>query len=121
MVVDDEEDILQVLRLAFDMGKYPTETFANPLEALQKFKGYPESFSLLLIDIRIAPMDGIELAHELLKIQREAKIIFVTAFDMNDEIREKLQTLPRYGIIRKPFSVQVLCDLVKSSGKAADL
>ena len=75
MVIDDDMDILQVMRRTLEKWGYSVETFANPHYALQKFKQKPNSFSVVLTDIQMPEMNGIVLAKAMKKVKPDAKVI----------------------------------------------
>ena len=65
------------------MGYY-TVTFTDPIAALEFFKQGTKEFSLLLTDLRMPQMSGIELAAEIRKFDNRIKIIMITAFVVED-------------------------------------
>ena len=72
--------------------------------ALINFK--PGFYELLIFDIRMPMMDGLELYQEIRKLDDKVKVCFLTAFEMYDEMfRESLQKLDSDGkcLISKPI------------------
>ena len=59
MVVDDETDITQVLKMALARSGFAPDSFNDPLMALEKFK--PSYYDMILLDIRMPVMNGFEL------------------------------------------------------------
>ncbi|TLY01201.1 MAG: response regulator, partial [Thaumarchaeota archaeon] len=62
MVVDDEYDIVHVVRRHLEKWGFSVDTFTNPLFALQMFKDNPDRYSVALLDIRMPELNGIALA-----------------------------------------------------------
>lgn len=112
MVVDDEKDVLDVTEMSIEQCGYPVESFSDPRAALQRFKQSPEEFSLVLSDIRMPVLDGIAFSQELLKIKSGVKILLMTAFDIDAHIFNKLPTIRKEDVVRKPFLLQDLCKTV---------
>ena len=54
MVIDDEIDILQVVRRVLEKWGFDVDTFSNPLYAYEVFKNNPRRYSLVLTDVRMA-------------------------------------------------------------------
>jgi len=84
LVVDDDPDIT----LTFKVGLEDDESFevygyTDPLEALSNFK--PHFYDLLLADINMPKMNGLELCSRILEIDVNVKICFITAGDTNIE------------------------------------
>ncbi|HVX03278.1 MAG TPA: response regulator [Nitrososphaera sp.] len=112
MVVDDERDVLDVTEMSIEQCGYHVESFSDPRAALQRFKQSPEEFSLVLSDIRMPVLDGIAFSQELLKIKSNVKILLMTAFDIDAYIFNKLPTIRKEDVVRKPFLLQDLCKTV---------
>lgn len=117
MVVDDEPDVLVTLRsfLVRD-GKYDVEAFSDSYGALQAFaKSEPGHFDLIILDIRMPSMNGIQLYKRLKAIDPHAKIIFLTALDASDELLSVLQGLRSIDIMKKPLGQTNFLQRVEAS------
>jgi DNA-binding response OmpR family regulator len=105
LIVDDEKDIVTVLRRGLERNGFKVDGFTDPKEALANFK--KEHYKLVILDIKMPNMNGFELSRELAKIDEEAKIGFMSAFEINlDEARVVFPTLKALFFIRKPISIQ---------------
>lgn len=114
MVVDDEFDIVMIIRRYLEHWGYTVDTFTNPLYAYQKFKANPERYSLVLADIRMPEMTGIRLANMILEVKPDMKIVIMTAFEVApDELHTHLPTITREDILQKPFRLEQICNAVK--------
>ncbi len=115
MFVDDDLDILFTIKKNLEDHGFIVDTFANPLEALSSFK--PESYDLILIDIKMPEMSGFEFHQELqkkIKYGTEIKICFITAFEKYFEIlRKEFPELYAGCFIRKPIKIQDLVNKLK--------
>ena len=63
MLVDDETDITIVFKLALEDADFIVDTYQDPSIALSKFK--PNSYGLVIMDIRLPGMNGFELHKEM--------------------------------------------------------
>ena len=107
MVVDDEPAICQFLSQVLTQEGHNVETIDNASTALERLKC--ERYSLILLDIRMKGMDGIELYRHMGKIapSLQRRVIFITGDTMTPDTRSFLdRTKARY--IPKPFDAEQL-------------
>ena len=104
MLVDDEPDINAALSVVLKRGGYDVDTFENPLIALEKLK--PGFYDLIMLDVKMPQMDGFELYREIKKVDKKAKICFLTASELYYENirKEKFPPLDNELFIIKPIS-----------------
>lgn len=96
LVVEEEESVRGVL-VRFLTSLYPdglTVAVASGAEALARIK--VQKFGLLIIDVGMKPMDGIELAWQVRGIDLDAKMILMSG-------GTSLQIPPICGFLHKPF------------------
>lgn len=111
MVVDDNEDDLRVIELAllkYDIG---IEKISNSAKALAYFKEHPDRYSLVIMDIKMPSMSGLELSENFADLNKDCKIVLITAFDQYPDIAETIPWVSE--VIRKPFRIQDICDIVE--------
>jgi CheY-like chemotaxis protein len=105
LVVDDEPDAVELLQ-EFLTGKgYEVITAANGKEALQKLKA--ERPHLILLDVRMPGMNGLEALRQIREIDREVGVIMVTAVNEEETGREALR-LGAFDYIVKPLDLAYL-------------
>lgn len=110
MLVDDERDITIMFKSGLERNGLSVEVFNDPEQALASFK--PDHFDLLLFDIKMPKMSGFELGSEIRKQDRDAKIFFISAFEIpEDEMRKYMPENDERCILKKPVSIR---DLVKT-------
>ena len=106
LIVEDDLDFLRPLKIGLKLERFEVDAFQNPVQAVSEFsKG---KYDLALIDTRLPVMDGITLSKELLKIDPDLKICFVSAYS---DTREKMRQIPALShsfYIRKPITVSEL-------------
>jgi DNA-binding response OmpR family regulator len=108
--VDDEPDITLTLGKGLEQGGYDVDTFNDPLVALSSFK--PDTYQLLILDIKMPNMTGFELYRRIKDIDSKAKVCFITAFETYyEKFRQEFFPLEEIkGFIRKPIEID---DLIK--------
>jgi two-component system response regulator ChvI len=104
--VDDEPDILSVLKKSLEDDGYEVYGFTHPVAALEHFKDKPEYYSVLISDIRMPKMSGFELARMIRNLNSEIKIILMTAFEVNmSEFNKVLPSIKIDALLHKPFKL----------------
>ncbi|MHA1165776.1 MAG: cell cycle two-component system response regulator CpdR [Alphaproteobacteria bacterium] len=78
ILAEDDEDMRKFLVKALENAGYDVVSFGNGVEAYERLKEEP--FTLLLTDIVMPEMDGIELARKAADIDPDLKIMFITGF-----------------------------------------
>jgi CheY-like chemotaxis protein len=109
LVVDDEHDIVQVYRTFLERYGFEVETFEDPQSALMNYK--PNSYDLLLLDIRLPGMNGFELYKAISEKEEinKPKVCFVTAYsDLAEEAKKCIPELDDEHIVRKPVTIDML-------------
>ena len=82
--------------------------YYNPIQALKEFK--PNFYDLLLIDIKMDPINGFDLYNEIRKKDTKPKICFITAGGILYDIKNKLPY--DCNIIKKPIENEELILIV---------
>ena len=118
LIVDDEADITVSFSLALeDSGLFEVDTYNDPLVALSNYR--PNSYDLLLLDIRMPAMNGFELYDEIKKLDNRVKICFISAYSVDyASLREQFPSIgidcivPK-NIIRKPIQIAKLIERIE--------
>ncbi|HJU34937.1 MAG TPA: response regulator [Nitrososphaera sp.] len=115
LIVDDDADIGQVLMMGLLKNGFSVDVFTDPEEALQSFKSNAESYCLVLSDIRMPAVSGIQLAKKVKEVNPKVKVVLMTAFEIND--REFSTLFPSSqvdGFIQKPIGIRDLISKIWS-------
>ena len=120
MLVDDEPDINAALSVVLKLGGYGVDSFEYPLIALEKLR--PGFYDLIILDVKMPQMDGLEMYQEIKKVDKKAKICFLTASELYYESfrQEKFSQLDKALFIRKPISNGELLKKINSILKGPD-
>ncbi len=110
LVVDDEPDMRVALRHALNRSGFSVETAKNGLEAIDKFR--KECFSMVITDVKMPEMSGMEVLENVKRISPEVPVIMITAYGTINNAVEAIQEGASDYII-KPFSSDVLDSAVK--------
>jgi len=109
MILDDEPIVCERLRSTLEKVNLDVETFTDPNDAVKRFA--EKKFHLLITDLKMKELDGIEILKLLQKVSPETKVIIITGFATVEKAREALK-IGAYDFIAKPFKLSQLRDLV---------
>jgi two-component system cell cycle response regulator CpdR len=107
LLAEDDDSMRGFLERALGKAGYDVSSFANGEDAFQRLKEEP--FTLLLTDIVMPKMDGIELARRAAELDPELKIMFITGFAavvLNNDVAAPKEA----RVLSKPFHLK---DLVR--------
>ena len=110
LLAEDDADMRRFLDRALQNAGYDVVSFSNGAEAYERLKEEP--FTLLLTDIVMPEMDGIELARRAAELDPDLKIMFITGFAAvalnpdNDAPRDA-------KVLSKPFHLRDLVEEVE--------
>ena len=107
LVVDDEQDVCDMLEKFLKIKGYEVSTALSGEEALTLVK--EEKPHVVLLDIRMPEMDGLECLERIKEIDKEISVIMITALKQ-EEVGKKAMELGAYDYITKPLSLQYLQD-----------
>jgi CheY-like chemotaxis protein len=92
MIVDDEDDINLLFAMVLCGEGYNVDAFTDPVAAIMKFER--GSYDLLIIDILLPKMDGFELYERIKQLDKNVKVCFLTAGDINYHQFKKAASFP---------------------------
>jgi len=114
LVVDDEPDIITIIKMALQRNGCGVKEFTNPLLALQHFELNSTEYDMILSDIRMPGMNGFDLVRKVKTINPQVKILLMTAFEMQkSELEKVLPSVKVDGLIQKPVSMRALVSLLE--------
>jgi CheY-like chemotaxis protein len=112
LFVDDEEMIVELAEIMLtDLG-YDVVGMTSSLEALELFRGQPERFDLVITDITMPNMTGIELTRELLYIRPSIPVIGCTGFSEMIS-SESASSIGLKDLIMKPVIKRQLAEVIR--------
>jgi len=109
LIVDDEKNILLTLSQSLEVLQLETDTTTNGEEALAKLK--EKDFTLILLDLRMPGIDGMEVLRQVREIRPDIQIIMISAYG-TIELAVEAMKLGAVDFIPKPFSPEDIRALV---------
>ena len=118
LVVDDDERVLFVLHdiLAGLGNQYEVVTAQTGYEALDKAREMP--FDLLIADLRMPGMDGVELTEAVRALSPSTVVIWITAYGSQETDAEAVR-LAVYRCLDKPLEVTKIRQIAREALEAA--
>lgn len=118
LFVDDEPALTNMMQLKLtDLG-YNATTFSSSIGALDSYKKNPDNFDLVITDMRMPEMNGVELSRRLLAIRPHIPIILCTGFSETlDEAKAK--SVGICDLLHKPLSQLNLAKAIRKALQAS--
>jgi FixJ family two-component response regulator len=108
-VIDDDESVIRALRDLLESAGFRVETFRSAQDFLDS--GRSESHNVLILDVRMPELSGIELQKQLAASGSKLPVIFITAHE--DTLAEKTALeAGAVAFLQKPFDDQLLFDAI---------
>ena len=113
-IVDDEFDILNVLKLYLQKVGLNVFGFTDPNLALEHFRINCKDYILVVSDIRMPGINGFEFVRKVREISPTIKVLLMSAFEANsNELSIGLGGAKIEGFIQKPISLRKLSSMVQ--------
>ena len=110
MLVDDEIDIIGLFSEILTLNGINVRPFTNPSEALDDFKQNHDDYRLVISDLRMNKMSGVEFISKLREIDSAVNVVLMTAFEMEGS---KLTEIKTDEFFNKPIRMNDLVSIVK--------
>ncbi len=105
LLVDDEQNILNTTKICLENAGFEVEAFANPMTALEAVR--QRSYHLAFYDLKMHPIDGMQLLKETRQISPETTVVLMTAHGSIDSAVEAIK-LGAFDYLQKPFEFSEL-------------
>ena len=110
LVIDDEPLMREFIEEAMTRAGYRVVSSGNGVEGVEFIKNQP--FDLIITDLKMSPVDGMEVLGETVKISPETPVIIMTAYATIDTAIEALKK-GAVDYLIKPFTPEVIEIAVK--------
>ncbi len=105
LVVDDEKNILKILRIGLEAAGLRVDAFGNPMDALDSVE--PDRYAIAFIDLMMAPVDGMHVLGEIKKRSPSTTSVIITAHGSIDSAVEAIKR-GAFDFLQKPFDLKEL-------------
>ena len=116
MLIDDEPDTLFTYKMFLISEGYTVEAFTDSRKALKHFaeKNSSSYYNLVVMDMRMPGLNGLQLYYRLTAINMAIKVLFVSALDAIEELVSVLPSVNYNNIIRKPVEKEYFINKIRS-------
>jgi two-component system, OmpR family, response regulator ChvI len=115
MVIDDEQDILMTFEGFLTSEGFVVDAFSDSQDALERFaQAGPSHYDLIIMDIRMPKINGLQLYQRFKALSANIKIIFVSCLDAAEELVTMLPEVKSSEVLRKPVDQEYFMRVVKS-------
>ena len=115
LLLDDEPIVGKTLKPALSKVGCDVEVYENPAQALKRVD--EQEFDIIVTDIRMEGMDGIEVLDHIRKKSPRTKVIMITGYAMMETAREAMEK-GAFDFISKPFEPGELRAVVARAARA---
>ncbi len=105
LVVDDEKNILKILRIGLEAAGLQVDAYGNPMDALDSVE--PDRYAIAFIDLMMAPVDGMHVLREIKKRSPSTTSVIITAHGSIDSAVEAIKQ-GAFDFLQKPFDLKEL-------------
>ena len=112
LLVDDEESIVIMEQQMLERLGYNVTPRSSSVEALEAFKSNPDNFDLIITDMTMPNMTGVQLAQKIKNIKADIPIIICTGFS-EQLTTEKCQAIGINGLVMKPVIIKELAGTIR--------
>jgi DNA-binding NtrC family response regulator len=116
-IVDDEIDVTELFHEALcnNIDGITVVTFNDPVLALEHFTDNKENYALVISDLRMPNLNGLELLKKIKKLNEKVRTTLISAYDIENNV--VFQHYAQLGIIDsfipKPVTINQLCQRVR--------
>jgi CheY-like chemotaxis protein/predicted transcriptional regulator len=115
MVVDDDPDVALTYESFLTSSGYKASVFSGAYDALRDFASGHSHYDLVVLDIRMPDMNGLQLYQSLKAMNPACKVVFVSALDAAEELVSILPGVSLQDIIRKPVGKERFIRAVRAA------
>lgn len=112
LVVDDEKGVSELFHRILKEDEYTVLTANSGKEALELVE--KKSPDLVILDLKLPDMSGIQVLHRLKKINENIEVIIITGYGTIKTARMAMR-LKAYDYITKPFDINYIKALIKDA------
>jgi CheY-like chemotaxis protein len=114
LFVDDEELLVALADRALQSKGYDVEAYSSPRLALEAFRRRPHAYDVLLTDLTMPTMTGLELTREVLALRPDLPVVLCSGFT-DEATRIAARKAGIHGIATKPLDVAQIGELIRAA------
>ena len=113
LIIDDEKDIIDVIKNGIFRHGFDSDSFSDPLEAVGHFRNNAGAYCAVLSDIRMPGISGFGVAREIKRINPKVKVILLSSFEiLKNEVSKVMPSHQVDDFISKPASISLIHEVL---------
>jgi CheY-like chemotaxis protein len=113
LVVDDEPSVLTLLKITLEKSGFRVVVASNGAEALAKFEAMQDQIRVVITDIAMPGMSGLDLIPSIRKFDTAVDIIATTGMATPDQMKEIREAGVRH-VLNKPLGPRLILELIRN-------
>lgn len=114
LVVDDEEDFLSSIVMRIELRGIQVRGVASGVEAIEYLRANPEAIDVVLLDIKMPGMDGIEALRQIKSCCPSVQVIVITGH-ASQEFSRLGRELGAFDYLIKPIRLEVVLERIEAA------
>ncbi|MFB5646902.1 MAG: response regulator [Candidatus Nitrosomaritimum yanchengensis] len=111
LIVDDDLPLLENTAYMVETLGYEVVTARDGFEAIEVFKSVNPA--LTFMDVKMPKMDGFDAFFKIKELNKDAKIVLITAYHVDEKKYLKAQSMSLLETIEKPYDIETLESVIK--------
>ena len=112
LFIDDELSIMDLGRQVLEQLGYQVDACTSSVEALERFKTFPDKYDIVITDMTMPHMTGAKLAEEIMRIRPDMPMILCTGFSQAINEEQALDIGFR-AFVMKPISIEQIATVIR--------
>jgi len=111
LVVEDNLDVQEIIKMVLRLRRVRVIPASDGIEGLRLFREHRGNLSMVLLDLLLLRMGGLELAHQI-RLEDGNIPILIASGQMDDTVLDEFKCIPRVAFLHKPFTATELLKAV---------
>lgn len=120
LMIEDNESVCEMMSMFFEREQFEGTFIYDGLEGLKAYQDQPDNWDIVLLDINLPSMDGIQICRNIRKQSKQTPIIMLTAQDSESDQVIGLE-MGADDYVTKPFSPLTLMARMKALHRRSEL
>ncbi|HEX2585433.1 MAG TPA: PAS domain S-box protein [Steroidobacteraceae bacterium] len=112
LLVDDEPALVQLGTRILERMGYQVKAFNSSLEAIAAARSAPNDFDLVISDLAMPGMSGLDLVEQLRKLRPDVPVIVVSGY-VDSATQERINAIGVQNVLLKPYTIEALGDALE--------
>jgi len=114
LLVDDEESVRRVGQRMLQTAGFEVATAAGGQEAVTWFRKHANEVDLVMLDLTMPDMDGLETIHELRRLKPDVPVLLSSGYS-EQEVHKRCAGVELSGFIQKPYELDKLREVLRDA------